>query len=354
MLNLFRRHSDTCKHRSKGRKYRSCGCSLAVEGRLHGKYIRKSLDLRSWEAAQKIVREWEVNGEGELITVNDAADKFLKDAEVRLKPQTVKKYKHLVKEVKAKWGNLPVRSVSVDDVRTLRNSWDYNGTTARKRLELLRGFFSFCLGSGWITRNPAKGIKNPLVEGSPSAPFSDSEWRDIFTALDVYKEVHTQSPSRVWKQLKALILLLRSSGLRISDCCALKRERIDKNGRLFVHALKNNKPVWLPLPPKVSKAIDEADGNEEYIFWNGEGALKTCITEWQERLKKIAVLAGIKGRGFAHRCRASFSVELLNKGVPLEMVATILGNSARIVEKHYSLFVKSRQVSIEKAVKATW
>ena len=36
------------------------------------------------------------------------------------------------------------------------------------------------------------------------------------------------------------------------------------------------------------------------------------------------------------------------------MVALILGNSARIVEKHYASFVKSRQVSLEAAVRSTW
>jgi hypothetical protein len=32
--------------------------SLAVEGMLHGRMIRKSLDIRSWDAAQKMIREW--------------------------------------------------------------------------------------------------------------------------------------------------------------------------------------------------------------------------------------------------------------------------------------------------------
>jgi hypothetical protein len=41
------------------------------------------------------------------------------------------------------------------------------------------------------------------------------------------------------------------------------------------------------------------------------------------------------------RCRASFSVALLNEELPLEMVAQILGNSPRIVKKHHSSFVEN-------------
>jgi site-specific recombinase XerD len=102
------------------------------------------------------------------------------------------------------------------------------------------------------------------------------------------------------------------------------------------------------------KAVELCDEGNPYLFWTGVGKLSTALGMWRLRLMRIAKIAGIKGRGFAHRCRASFSVELLNKGVPLEMVAMILGNTARVVEKHYAMFVQSRQMSLEEAVKKTW
>jgi hypothetical protein len=45
---------------------------------------------------------------------------------------------------------------------------------------------------------------------------------------------------------------------------------------------------------------------------------------------------------------------LLSKGVPVSEVAAILGNSPRIVEKHYSQWIQARQDAIEKAIKAAW
>src|SRR5580692_1886154 len=77
MLTIFRRHLNTCKHVNKGRKYRACSCPLAVEGKLHGVTIRRTLDLRNWEAAQKLVREWEVNGDKPVVTVSVAYERFL-------------------------------------------------------------------------------------------------------------------------------------------------------------------------------------------------------------------------------------------------------------------------------------
>jgi hypothetical protein len=78
MLTLFRRHMVGCKFTS--RKNRNCGCPIAVEGTLHGREIRKSLDLRSWEAAQKLVRDWEANPNA-TVTVAEACTKFIADAE---------------------------------------------------------------------------------------------------------------------------------------------------------------------------------------------------------------------------------------------------------------------------------
>jgi hypothetical protein len=62
VLNLYRRHLTNCRHRQKGRKHRSCQCPLWVEGTLRGERVRRSLDMRSWEAGQDLLRAWESKG----------------------------------------------------------------------------------------------------------------------------------------------------------------------------------------------------------------------------------------------------------------------------------------------------
>jgi integrase len=56
----------------------------------------------------------------------------------------------------------------------------------------------------------------------------------------------------------------------------------------------------------------------------------------------------------AHRFRHTFACELLSKGVPVSEVAAILGNSPRIVEKHYSQWIETRQKALDAAVKLAW
>jgi hypothetical protein len=81
MLTIFRRHLAECKF--KTRKHKKCQCPIWAQGILDGRKIRKSLDLRNWEAAQKLVRDWEANPNGGAVTVSDACDKFMADAKAR-------------------------------------------------------------------------------------------------------------------------------------------------------------------------------------------------------------------------------------------------------------------------------
>jgi integrase/recombinase XerD len=354
MLHLRRRHLKTCTHRDSS--YLKCRCPLWVVGSLDGKFIRKSLDTRSVEKAEMLRRKIEQGDAAlEAVRVADACDRWIADCIARqLKPQSIRKYREVKRELVEIFGTIAVRAVSVDDVRKIREGWKYSGTTTAKRFELIRAFFTFCVASGWIEKNPAKAIKPGSVRATPTLPYSVTEWERILWALDTYGEIHSQSPERVRRQLKALVLLMRYSGLRISDAVSLKRDAIDSSGRLFLYQAKTGHPVQIPLPKEVLTSLDACDEGDSFYFWNGVSTLKSRLTEWQERLKKVFVIAGIP-EGHGHRLRDTFAVELLQRGVAIQTVSILLGHhSIATTEKHYSPWVKSRQDALESAVKLTW
>jgi hypothetical protein len=103
MLLLYRRHLDDCKHRHKGRRYRHCQCPLWVQGTLHGRAIRRTIDLRSWEAGQDLIRSWESKGTKKaLVTLKSAAAEFLKDGKARhLSDATLSKHRFLLTRLQA-------------------------------------------------------------------------------------------------------------------------------------------------------------------------------------------------------------------------------------------------------------
>ncbi len=354
MLTIYRRHRADCKHRS--RRYKGCSCPIWAQGVLRDEPVRKSLDLTNWEAASRLINEWEIKGAAEKdVTVKEATERFIKDAEARnLKPLTLKKYKEIKQVLDEEFGELPIPKVSVDDVRKFREGWKLSPNSAWKRIEHLRGFFSFCVASGWIEKNPAKAIKPPKIERDPTLPFTDEEWKKILWALDAYGEIHPQSPSEIRKKLKALVLLMRFSGLRISDAVALQKNRIDDSGRLLIRQEKTRHPVMVPLPKNVLDALEHCDDGDGCYFWSGVGKLDTALGKWHLRLKRIFKIAGVPD-GHGHRLRDSFAVDLLSRGVDLQTVSVLLGHkSIRTTEQYYAPWVKSRQEALEKAVKATW
>jgi site-specific recombinase XerD len=58
--------------------------------------------------------------------------------------------------------------------------------------------------------------------------------------------------------------------------------------------------------------------------------------------------------GHAHRFRHTLGENLLAKGVSMENVAKILGNTLRIVEKHYSTFSQARQDALTAEIEKAW
>ena len=104
------------------------------------------------------------------------------------------------------------------------------------------------------------------------------------------------------------------------------------------------------------QALSESPSdNPQYFFWNGNCDPKSAVKVWERTFQRVYELADIpEHKAFVHYFRHSFATDLLTKGIPIEDVAALLGNSIRIVEKHYSHLVKSRRDAIEQRVRTLW
>ena len=67
----------------------------------------------------------------------------------------------------------------------------------------------------------------------------------------------------------------------------------------------------------------------EYFFWYGKSELETTVKSWNRVFQKLFATAvpPIVG-GHAHRCRDTFAISLLLKGVELSHVSILLGHSS--------------------------
>jgi integrase len=374
VISIYTRHSADCKHTDI--HFRQCRCPKWLHYYVNSKQHRVTAKTRSWEKAQQKARELELQFEraaagekpkkNEPVTVATAVDAFLKDKRSQqLEDSTIYKLEQTFEKQLLTWckDNAVFFLVDLDlnALRKWRNSWELGPLAMSKRQERVRGFFNFCLSSGWIHENPAKGMSKIKVDQRPTDYFTADEYDKIIDSTYVYdsKTVEKQEMQNNATRLRTLAQLMRYSGLRIRDAVTLERNRLNDDNSLFLYSSKTGTPVYVPLPDHVADALriipPGPKPNPRYFFWSGNGQPKSVVADWQRAFRKLFKIAGLKKRCFPHMFRDTFSVELLLAGVPLEQVSMLLGHkSVKITEKHYAPFVRARQEQLMNSVRATF
>jgi integrase len=385
MLSVYTRHYPPCT--KKNLAWRRCKCPKWIQGTLDsGEFIRRSAKTRSWAKAQKQVRKLENPDQAETTerpspivpkpkpdrercTISAAVEKFLGDAKSRgLKDSTQGKLKTLCERQLLKWAQKE-SLVHLDELTTanltdFRNGWRDGALSKKKKHERLIGFLAFCIRCGWLTTNPAEGMGRVKADPVPTDYFPREEFEKIIDSTYLYQENGYVEVRNHATRLRTMTLLMRWSGLRISDAVTLERNRLEGNNLLLYQA-KTKLPVFVPLPPDVAEALRTIPPgpkpNPRYFFWTGNGDPRSAVKDWQRSFRRLFKIANItkpdgsKKRCFPHMFRDTFAVELLLSGVPIDQVSILLGHSSvKITEKHYSPWVKARQEQLEASVRQSW
>lgn len=349
---IWRRHVPPCQ--SEDRNDPRCGCPIHYDHRVNRKRVRRTLRTTNWQKALADIRRKEIEGFQDTPKsplIDQACDAYLKDAEAReLREPTLYKFRLLFRQMKgfAKTEGLVYASdFNVNSVRQFRQSWPNKNFAARKKLEATRAFFRFCQQSGWIPINPAAVLKPGRTVDPEIIPITKAEFDKILRACETYPD----KENRI--RLRALVLVMWYTGLRVRDVVTLKKDRI-KNGKLFLRTAKTGTDVFCPLPQVVIETLDQIGSENGYYFWSGQSKPKSAVGNYQRALKTLFGLAGVP-RVHAHLFRHTFATEMLLAGNSLETVATLLGHtSTRVTERSYSHWIKGRQEKLEEAVKNSW
>jgi site-specific recombinase XerD len=108
--------------------------------------------------------------------------------------------------------------VEIETIDLFRAKRPISAMTWTKELAILRNFFGFCVSRKWAYSNPAREVKSPKVKPKPKEPYTEEEVTQILLACD---QLGRGSYER--SRALAMVLLLRYTGLRISDVATLAR-----------------------------------------------------------------------------------------------------------------------------------
>jgi len=130
---------------------------------------------------------------------------------------------------------------------------------------------------------------------------------------------------------KAVVILLLNSGLRISELCALSVKDIeltDRKGKLIVRQGKGGKHREIPLNSPARDALKawmKVHAKSDSLF-EGKRGDRLSPSGVYRRLVELARRANIEDVS-PHTLRHTFSKNLVDSGVGLERVATLLGHA---------------------------
>jgi integrase len=313
-----------------------------LRGSSDGINRKESMKTRSWDRAEALKREIEQGKpQTPAQTILDAKNAYLTDCRARnLSHNTLTKLTLVLNELVGFFPHRVLQEISFEDVVNFRASWQGSDITKLKKLERLRSFFRFCHDAGWIVRNPARSLKPPKVRIVPKNPYSDEELQRI---------------DKVPKDPKLAVFekVLRYSALRISDVCFLKPENLDGN-KIYLNTQKTGTHVGIPIPPSVAESLRALPLSGGYLFLHGNSERRdTQCDYWRDELNKVFTEAKVPN-AHPHRYRANAAVRWLLAGLTIEEVAALLGNSVKIVEKHYLAWCKKRADHADKVLQSTW
>jgi len=192
----------------------------------------------------------------------------------------------------------------------------------QRRLSACRSFYAWLVKQGRIAASPAASIR------SPKAPRKLPQVLDPDEAKALV-EVPTDAPLGL--RDRALLELFYSSGLRLSELCALRWRDLDLGDALVNVLGKGNKQRSVPLGSHARAALAEwrastGATNDAHVF-PGRGGGPITPRAVQLRMRHLAQQQGLFKRVHPHLLRHSFASHILESSGDLRGVQELLGHA---------------------------
>src|SRR3546814_509114 len=192
----------------------------------------------------------------------------------------------------------------------------------QRRLSACRSWFQWLLKNGRITLNPAAAIK------APKAP---RKLPQVLDADEASRLVEVPTDAKLGLRDRALLELFYSSGLRLSELCALRWRDLDLDSGLVTVLGKGNKQRSVPVGSHARAALEAWRGetkaaNDAPVF-PGRGGAPISKRAVQIRIRQLAQRQGMFKHVHPHMLRHSFASHMLESSGDLRGVQELLGHA---------------------------
>ena len=236
-----------------------------------------------------------------------------------------------------------VKSTHIRDYIRILSDGGMAPASISRIISSIRTYYRFLSSENILDENPVLLINNPKLPKKLPDVLSEKEISLIINAI--------QESSQFYQRDKAIIELLYSCGIRVTELCNIEMSNLFIDEDLIRVMGKGNKERLLPLGKRSKKYLDDyikhsrnshikkSGSSFVFVSRNGNQLTRAMINII---LNKWTQVSGLKKSVSPHKLRHSFATHLLEGGADLRFVQALLGHSdistTQIythIDKHY-------------------
>ena len=262
--------------------------------------------------------------------------------EKSLRPATVESYLSDVNKLALfLGGNDALPGASLDGIREFLSSLADVGVCARSQARIissLRSFYGFMKLDGYSESDPTELLLSPKIGMHLPDVLTLQEIDDIINAIDLSKGEGQRN--------RAMVELLYSCGLRVSELCSLRLSDLDIQGQFLRVTGKGEKQRLVPVSQRAIAEIEAyfedrnrieiKRGYEDYLFISERLKKPLSRITVFHIVKELVLAVGIKKNVSPHTFRHSFATHLLEGGANLRVIQAMMGHESIATTEIYT------------------
>jgi integrase/recombinase XerC len=279
------------------------------------------------------------------MNLDNLIEKFLEYCKIEknFSQLTIKTYSialnDFVNYLEAEYQNIPkIEEIESNDIRPFLGYLNDKGlkrNSLRLKIAAVKSFFKFCKRKNHLELNPASSV---------STPKKAKKLPNYLTEIEVSKlleKLNTNIPIDI--RNGALIEIIYSCGLRISEALQLNVSSIDKSSLLLKVIGKGDKERVIPIGRKAITKINQylniraeiCQTSDIALFINKKGKRLQAKDAYNAIHKAMLGITEIKQKS-PHTLRHSFATHLLDNGADIRSVSEMLGHASLSTTQIYT------------------
>lgn len=199
-------------------------------------------------------------------------------------------------------------------------------------LDCVKNFTRYCLRNEWIEKDPFRNYK--LKE-------EHNKEKDHLTREELETLVRKRLPNERLDRIRDVFAFCCYTGLAFTDAEHLRQKhlRTDNNGTTWIHKPREKTAVMsrIPLLPYPMILLEKYERDAE-LRATGKLLPVPSNQKMNAYLKEIADICNIPKNLTTHCARHTFACLAVEHGMPIDVLAKILGHSNTNMTRHYAKF----------------